>query len=164
MITHNSLYNIDPFYSNRLLDFKVRVLNTFAFVKKTLSIKSFKTGLITYLNKDFGKFLIVTEGILKVVPELDDSQVKESHPVVLKALKHFIRLYSSLEGVGFLDNQILGETCSSILSNLYTIESFLRHSISDSNFDNSSNEDKELNTAASIISLNSVFHTQNAII
>lgn len=156
MVPHNSLYNIDPFYGNRLLDIKVKALNIIAFFKKIFSVKSFKTGLVNSLNDDFGKFLIITEGIIKVIPELDKIQVEKYYPSVSKSLKHFLKLYASLERIRFLDDEVLRETSDSILTNIYTIEAALRHINFDDNFNNGSNGDSELNKAATLISLNSV--------
>src|SRR5882724_4832470 len=101
MITNASIYNIDPFYSNRLLDIKVKCLNVFSFLKKLFSAKSFKTGVVYYFNMDMGKMLTHTEGILKVIPEMDIQRAKIVYPAIEKALKHFIRIYNSLEHIRF---------------------------------------------------------------
>jgi len=155
MVSENLIYNVDPFYGNRLLDVKVFFLNVFSFYKKLFSIKSFKTGILTYFNNDLGKVLIMTEGIIKILAELDKQQAKKVYPSSEKALKHFIKIYHSLEKMKFFDNEIMEETCSAILRNLYKTESRLRHIAYDDIHENN-NEDKRLNEVATLISINSV--------
>lgn len=150
MVTSDLNYNIDPFYNNRLLDFKVFALN---FLKKIFAVKFSTSGAVNFLNNDLGKILTMTEGILKVIPALNMEDIENPYLSSERALKHFTKIYNSLEKKHFFDNVVTRETCDAILKNLYKAESRLRHLKFDSV---TNNEDKQLNDAATLISVQSI--------
>jgi hypothetical protein len=150
MVRSDLYYNIDPFYNNKLLDFKVFALSV---IKKIFTVKFSASGVSNFLNKDLGQILTMTEGILKVIPVLDIEDIETPYLSSEKALTHFIKIYNSIEKRHFFNNEVTRETCEAILKNLYKAESKLRHLKFDAV---TNNEDKDLNDAATLISIRSI--------
>lgn len=161
MLTLSNKYHLDPFYSNRLLNLKLKILNVLSIVKKTLSIRYSKTGLFESINKDLGKIYLMTEGLLKVVVEFDKSQAKEEHILAIKALKRFTKIYSILASANFFGSSETNSLADSILANLYSAEFILRNTAyEDIEIDP---HDKELQEFASSVSINSAISHSNAL-
>lgn len=145
---------IDPFYSNRLLRFKVVILNSASIIKYFLRLSWLKTGLIVALNKDLGKLLIMTEGLKKVTAELTSAEAKEQYSMSENSLKKFKRIYVTLDSVDFFSHNQTKLFAEEILCNFYELESNLRHlTYSDSPI---LSTDNELRQFSSYISRKSV--------
>lgn len=161
MISLQTKYHFDPFYSNRLLDFKLKFLTFASFTRKILIIRNFKTGLFTSLNKDLGKIYMMTEGLLNIVAQFDNSQAKEEHILATKSLKKFVKIYASLESANFFSSTETKSLAEKILSNLYSAEFILRNNAyEDVEIDE---KDKKLQEYASSISINSAISQSNAL-
>ncbi|MDI9365615.1 MAG: hypothetical protein QM541_11740 [Flavobacterium sp.] len=147
-------YHVDPFYNNRLLHFKIFLLEKVAFIKKTFSITAFKTGYVKSLNGDLGNLLITLKGVRAIVNEFDKSKSKEEYRLMVFAIKKYNKIYSILMGIKFFNDSSLEETCTQILDEMYSIELELKKKAFENEPNN--NNDAELINYASYYSRNTL--------
>lgn len=145
----------DPFYSNRIVDFKVRFLKIASKFKKFITVLHIHTGLVISLNKDLSKLFIMIEGLKVVTSTLDYDAAVIEYPVIKKSLERFKGIYYILDNIKFLGSSQTKNIAENILLDLYEIESKIRYKV----FENTPapDTDKGLIDSATNISLNTLY-------
>lgn len=148
---------IDPFYSNRLLSFKInvfsRVVGFIHSVKGKLTF-SLLYSIISSINKDLGKTLIMIEGLNAHITKQGNQKFPEEDYITFMSLmKKYRSYYHLMEKVNFFDLDTTKELANTILMELYEIEFKIRANV----FQDKTSEgyDKDLIDYASKISLHS---------
>lgn len=154
MISTN--YDINSInYGERIVEYRVYLIKVLAFFKKPLIYKTFKTGIIRSFNKTLLFSLVISEGIKTLVKQYDKATAQRTLSITQLKLKHYKKLYASLEEVKFFDNPETEEIAEKVLLNYYSIEAEVRNkALSDNTLD----KDKELQSFASNLSLDSLTH------
>lgn len=147
-------YQFDPFYSNRVVNIKVRILNFAAKFKKYFNFLHIHTGLVAGLNKDLGKLYIMIEGLKIVTANMNYESAKIEYPIAKKALEKFTRMYFKLEEVNFFGTKETRQIAETILLDFYAIDSQMRAIV----YENTKRPDSdiELIENASLISINAL--------
>lgn len=156
-MTSAATYHLDPFYSNRLLDVKLVVVNIFAKVRNLLHSRfvTLKNHIISTTNSDLSKIYMMVEGMENIIKKMDADQAKKAYPIIAKSIKKFNWYYGLLEDIQFFNNEETKDLSENILLMLYDIEGKLRMVSFDADPRIDCN-DEELKNAATRISLNSL--------
>lgn len=138
-MTIQPFYHVDPFYNNRLLNFKIFILGKVAFIKEAFSITAFKTGYVKSLNADLGNLLITLKGVSAITHDFDKSKSKEEYELMAFAIRKYNKIYSILIKINFFNDNFLENTCTEILEEMYSIELELKQKA----FENEPNKNKD---------------------
>lgn len=157
--TH-SIFELDPFYSNRIIEYKARFFSN-NILKKFFSRQYLKSKFIIGLNKDLGKILMMLEGFKLLLENDKNISIDKEYDIIEKALKKFIKIHSLFESAAFFNNATTEDISTKIMHILYDIEyEFRQKKYADVSAPDS---DKELQKVASIISFKTALSQSDAV-
>jgi len=124
---------IDSFYSNRLLSIKLnfftRLVSFIQGIKGKLKF-SLLSNILSSINKDLGKTLIMIEGLnTHITKQANEKIPEEVYIQFMKVMKKYRSHYHLMEKVDFFDLDITKELANSILMELYQIEFKLKSNV-----------------------------------
>ena len=149
-------YHINNSYYNRTSVILISIIGGISAIITFFRISSFKTGIVTkvnkYINRKLARTYYLSEGLLKTLNEkgVPAEDIKEAYSSSEKTLVTFRQIYLTLEKTKFFNNTDTKQLSENTLNNLYEIESKLRVSA----FYNATvPEDKKLTEIAAQLSL-----------
>lgn len=155
-LMHNLRYDINHNPFDWWQKLKVIIAGLFPFmVNKFPRNLSFRTGVVSRLNKSLSRSYVYYEGLKKIIlSTTDKEQAVLDLPRARKVLFYHIRFFNTIEKLQYFRNAETKHLCERILDNLYSIEGHLRRTV----FANSDLpvNDKELREFASSVSLSSI--------
>jgi len=162
-MTHSIPTFIDPFYSNRLLSIKLNfvtpIVGFIHRVKGKMKI-SLLSRILSGINKDLGKTLIMIEGLnAHITKQVDEKIPEEVYIQFMSVMKKYRSYYHLMEKVDFFDLNITKELANTILMELYDIEFKLKSNVFQDN--ESDGSDRVLIDYASKISYNTALQITN---
>lgn len=162
-MTHSMPTFIDPFYSNRLLSIKLNFVTTIVrFIHRVRGKMKFSllTAILSGINKDLGKTLIMIEGLNAHITKQDTEKIPEEvYSQFMTVMKKYRSYYHLMEKVDFFDLDITRELANSILMELYDIEFKLKSNVFQDN--ESDVSDRVLIDYASKVSYNTALQITN---
>ena len=162
-MTHSIPTFIDPFYSNRLLSIKLNFVSTILrFLHRVKGKMKFSllTAILSGINKDLGKTLIMIEGLNAHITKQETEKIPvEVYSEFMTVMKKYRSYYHLMEKVDFFDLDLTKELANSILMELYDIEFKLKSNVFQDN--ESDGSDRALIDYASKISYNTALQITN---
>ena len=162
-MTHSIPTFIDPFYSNRLLSIKLNFVTTILrFLHRVKGKMKFSllTAILSGINKDLGKTLIMIEGLNAHITKQETEKIPvEVYSEFMTVMKKYRSYYHLMEKVDFFDLDLTKELANSILMELYDIEFKLKSNVFQDN--ESDGSDRALIDYASKISYNTALQITN---
>lgn len=132
-MTHSMPTFIDPFYSNRLLSIKLAfVAPIVKFIHRVKGKLKFTlhTGIMSGINKDLGKTLLMIEGLNAHITKQEGEKIPEKVYIeFMLVMKKYRTYYHLMETVDFFDLDSTKELANSILTELYDIEFKLKNNV-----------------------------------
>ncbi len=162
-MTHSIPTFIDPFYSNRLLSIKLNFVSTILrFLHRVKGKMKFSllTAILSGINKDLGKTLIMIEGLNAHITKQETEKIPvEVYSEFMTVMKKYRSYYHLMEKVDFFDLDLTKELANSILMELYDIEFKLKSNVFQDN--ESDGSERALIDYASKISYNTALQITN---